>query len=187
MEQQSLGAETRTRRGTRQAPEKPVVYDPSSHDYPQPTVKPLELTKIEEPKLNRAMSLIVIYGVIFGMVAGAILLWLNSEYGLLRQYLSSSDVTAHCLGWGAVVGGVYGAILSPLYMKSKHVLPIFALFLFLPLILFFMTEFLIALSGGLVSMLEALFSGLSSLLSGLLKLLGVVIVLFILYVWFCGG
>ncbi|MBR6571404.1 MAG: hypothetical protein IKK75_13220 [Clostridia bacterium] len=156
---------------------RPVTYDPTVTSYDQPKVKPVSYEDEEKNKNHFLLLGFMVVGIVVGLLSGIVVRMIpNAVNGMQYElYYGDGALTAHCLIYGAVLGALLSLILYPIYSKMKHVLPVYACLLFIPVLLFILTPVL----GWLTEMVFAI-------IKVILGLLAAGVVLFIAYSWFCG-
>ncbi len=155
METRNPNEQAASRRGRRPL-EKPETYGPASYNYPERSVKPIEIdrSKIEIPA--RSTGGIVGLGCLVGLASGIILIVQNSKSNILYSVGSGGVVVAHCLIWGVILGALLGLCLSPLYKKQQYIAPVLAPLLFLPTILYLLSTPLTMINMAVVAVVKFL-------------------------------
>ena len=134
------------KRSAAQALTAPVVYEPSGCELRTPSVKPVAFQDGGKGRAAHSVRRFIILSILLGVASGILLLVLHEQ----NQLLSGTDVshydevgmTIHCLVWGGVLGLVYSMILSFFLSKVSDSLPLYAMLLFLPVLLFMLTPLL---------------------------------------------
>lgn len=134
----------------------PTVYNPTHQSLRSPSVKTVTFNDEVKTIPERSMMNLSLITAILGFFAGIALLSFDKSstqlsHGILRSY-SEGALSAHCLVYGTLVGLVYGMVIFPIYRNMENPLPIYATFLFLPLILFYLTSPLAALTAILIEL-----------------------------------
>ena len=168
------------KRSAEQALTAPVVYEPAGRDLRMPSVKPVELKNEGKGFAARSKGRFIFISILLGVASGLFLLLLNDHNRLLfgsgvRSY-GDVGMVAHCLIWGGVLGFVCALILSPIYRKLPSSMPIYAMLLFLPVLLYLLTPLMVQGTELVIALIGAAIS-----------LIGGAIGLFLVWTFLCGG
>ena len=157
--------------------EKPVVYEPTVTSFAKPQVKAISYEDESSEKDHFFFLGFLLVGAVLGLVSGILArIFPGGQYRLYDMlHYGDTGLTFHCLLYGAALGVLEAIILYPIYSRLQHVLPVYACFLFLPVIL-------VVLSPILMGVTNMLFSALKFVLG----LLGVVVVIAIIWGWLFG-
>lgn len=134
------------RRSEEQALTAPAVYEPGGWDLCMPSVKSIEFRNAGNGRAAHSMGRFIFFSILLGIASGILLLVLHEQ----NQLLGGTDIgnydevgmTIHCLIWGGVLGLVYGLVISNFLRKVSDSLPLYAMLLFLPVLLFMITPLL---------------------------------------------
>lgn len=168
------------KRSAEQALTAPVVYEPSDRDLRMPSVKPVSFSSAGKGAAAHSTGRLIFFSILLGIVSGVLLLVLHEHNHILGRTdvtdYGEVGMTIHCLVWGGVLGFVYSMILSPFHKRLSSSMPIYAMLLFLPFLLYRLTPLLCMGNMLIIGLVEAV-----------IGLIGAAIGLFLAWTFLCGG
>lgn len=157
--------------------ERPMTFEPTSTSFYKPSVEAAVMPGKSEQHLSLGFWTFLIVSVIVGLLSGIVLSGMENvqwQASSMSGY-PSGGITAFYIVWGLLLGALFGVILNALYPVVKRGMPLFALLLFVPTVLFLLTSPLLVVTNLLLELLKIV-----------LAIVVIVVVIAIAWAWLAG-